>query len=164
MTTERNGEYWVAELGFEEAGSLHASLEEGEEEKLAGPRVPVVVVGGAGVIGCLSWAWRREARSSGGRSQETLPERNGEYWVAELGFEEAGSLHASQEEGEEETVGGSRVAVAVSYQQIRAGQTAAGWQVSDEPRDGGADRHRVGVGGNIAEGLLVWIELLCFVS
>ena len=58
----------------------------------------------------------------------------------------------------------SRVAVAVSYQQILAGQTAAGWQASDEPRDGGADRHRVGVGGNIAEGLLVWIELLCFVS
>ena len=55
MTTERNGEYWVAELGFEEAGSLHASQEEEEEEKVAGPRVAVAGVGGPGVIGCLSW-------------------------------------------------------------------------------------------------------------
>ena len=102
------------------------------------------------------WGWSLQLGGAGDHREE--------YWVAELGFEEAGSLHASLEEGEEETVGGSRVAVAVSYQQIQAGQTAAGWQVSDEPRDGGADRHRVGVGGNIAEGLLVWIELLCFVS
>ena len=72
VTTERNGEYWVAELGFKEAGSLHASQEEGEEEKVAGSRVAVAGVGGPGVIRCLSWAWRREARGSGGRSQETL--------------------------------------------------------------------------------------------
>ena len=72
VTTGRNGEYWVAELGFKEAGSLHASQEEGEEEKVAGSRVAVAGVGGPGVIRCLSWAWRREARGSGGRSQETL--------------------------------------------------------------------------------------------
>ena len=61
-------EYWVAELGFKEAGSFYAS----QEEKVAGPRVAVPGVGGPGVIGCLSWAWRREARSSDGRSQETM--------------------------------------------------------------------------------------------
>ena len=72
MTTRRNRECWVAELGFEEAGFLHASQEEEEEEKVAGPRVAVAGVGGPGVIGCLSWAWRREARSSDGRSQETM--------------------------------------------------------------------------------------------
>ena len=37
VTTERDGEYWVAELGFEEVGFLQASQEEGEEEEVAGP-------------------------------------------------------------------------------------------------------------------------------
>ena len=44
----------MAELGSEEAGSLHAGQE--EEEDMIGSWVEVAGVGGAGVVGWFSWA------------------------------------------------------------------------------------------------------------
>ena len=60
VTTRRDRECRLAELGSEEAGPLHAG-QEGEEE-MTGPWVEVVGDGGAGVVGWFSGALRKEAR------------------------------------------------------------------------------------------------------